>query len=117
MLRWGLSVREPVKQTSPLEEGQVPKVDSFYISHKLAFHNVIYDLRVIEQSCEINFKVKYWVEDYVLFGVIKTAVLFHNNREEEGVRQDILFKEQKGPKRRYCPLLQLLVLRGRRKSK
>lgn len=79
------------------------KVDSFYFSHKLAFHNIIYDLRVVKHSCEINFKGKYWVEDYVLFGVIKTAVLFRNNREEEGGRQYILFKEQKGPKRRYFP--------------
>lgn len=99
VLWWGLAVKEPEKQTSALEEGPVAKVDSFYISHKLAFHNIIYDLRVVKHSCEINFKGKYWVEDYVLFGVIKTAVLFRNNREKRKEGDSIFYSKSKKARR------------------
>lgn len=51
----------------------------------MVFYNVNYDLSVVKYNCKINFKVKYWVEDYVLFEVFKIIVLFCNIGEE-GVR-------------------------------
>lgn len=74
-------------------------MDSVSVCHHLAFHNIIYDSHVVKYNCKINFKVKYQVEDYVLFGVIKTTALFYSRGGEERVREFILFREQKGSKR------------------
>lgn len=84
--------------------------------HELAFRNVLYDLSVVKYNGKINFKVTYQVEDYVLFGVIKTAALFCNNTEEEGPRQCILFKGQKGPEKGHFPTL-ASSCRGKKKGK
>lgn len=71
------------KQPSrPLPGGEAgEKVASFLMFHELAFCSVLFDLTVIKYSGKINFKVKYWVEDYVLFGMIKIAALFCSNRK------------------------------------
>ena len=66
----------------PLPRGEAgEKVACFLMFHELAFCSVLYDLSVIKHNGKINFKVKYWVEDYVLFGVIKIAALFCSNRK------------------------------------
>lgn len=44
----------------------------------MGFYSITYDLSVVKYNCKTNLKVKYWVEDYVLFGVIKTAAVFCN---------------------------------------
>ena len=66
----------------PLPRGEASeKVARFLMFHELAFCSVLYDLSVIKYNGKINFKVKYWVEDSVLFGVIKIAALFCSNRK------------------------------------